>query len=104
MVSIPRLIDMTEGEAEYELTRLGLKMYSDTAYDATVPKGRIISQQPSPLVEVEEGYSVYVVVSLGPEPTSSSSQSESQTEPPTPPPSQSESQSEPEPEQPDPEG
>ena len=46
---------MTEGEAEYELTRLGLKMYSDTAYDATVPKGRIISQQPSPLVEVEEG-------------------------------------------------
>ena len=104
MVSIPRLIDMTEGEAEYELTRLGLKMYSDTAYDATVPTGRIISQQPSPLVEVEEGYSVYVVVSLGPEPTSSSSQSESQTEPPTPPPSQSESQSEPEPEQPDPEG
>ena len=104
MVSIPRLIDMTEGEAEYELTRLGLKMYSDTAYDATVPKGRIISQQPSPLVEVEEGYSVYVVVSLGPEPTSSSSQSESQTEPPTPPPSQSESQSETEPEQPDPEG
>ena len=104
MVSIPRLIDMTEGEAEYELTRLGLKMYSDTAYDATVPKGRIISQQPSPLVEVEEGYSVYVVVSLGPEPTSSSSQSESQTEPPTPPPSQSESQSEPEPEQPEPEG
>ena len=47
MVSVPRLIDMTEGEAEYELTRLGLKMYSDTAYDATVPKGRIISQQPS---------------------------------------------------------
>ena len=104
MVSIPRLIDMTEGEAEYELTRLGLKMYSDTAYDATVPKGRIISQQPSPLVEVEEGYSVYVVVSLGPEPTPPPSQSESQTEPPTPPPSQSESQSEPEPEQPDPEG
>ena len=108
MVSVPRLIDMTEGEAEYELTRLGLKMYSDTAYDATVPKGRIISQQPSPLVEVVEGNSVYGVISRGPDPTSSTqtqsqSHSPSQSQTNTQSQSESQSQTETESEQPEPE-
>jgi len=66
--SVPRVIGLTRAAATAELESVGLSL-GDVQQQASdsVPKGRIITQDPSPLEEVAPGSSIDVVISVGPE-------------------------------------
>jgi len=65
-VIVPDLRSTSEAEAKEALARLGLEMRVDRSeYDAQVPVGFILSQQPDPNQNLKPGRTVVVVLSLG---------------------------------------
>ncbi len=70
MVEVPDLRGRTQDSAESRLEGRGLRLGSvDTAYSDSVEEGLVISQQYDEGTELEEGSSVGVTISLGPEET-----------------------------------
>lgn len=70
MVEVPDLRGRTQDSAESSLEGRGLRLGSvDTAYSDSVEEGLVISQQYDEGTELEEGSSVGVTISLGPEET-----------------------------------
>ena len=68
MVEVPDLRGRTQDSAESRLEGRGLRLGSvDTAYSDSVEEGLVISQQYDEGTELEEGSSVGVTISLGPE-------------------------------------
>jgi beta-lactam-binding protein with PASTA domain len=67
-VAIPNFRGMSPGEAERVAFEHGLELSrSDRFYSATVPAGRIVSQQPEPGTHVRRGWRVQAAESLGPQ-------------------------------------
>ena len=67
-VAVPELRGMTPAEAERAVAERGLQLLrSDRFYSATVPAGRIVSQQPEPGTLVRRGWRVQAAESLGPQ-------------------------------------
>jgi eukaryotic-like serine/threonine-protein kinase len=64
---VPRLIGDRLEVARQEIESAGLRLVFEERYSSDVPAGQVISQDPRPGTEVEQGDSVRVVVSLGPE-------------------------------------
>ena len=67
-VAIPNFRGMSPGEAERVAFEHGLELSrSDRFYSATIPAGRIVSQQPEPGTHVRRGWHVQAAESLGPQ-------------------------------------
>ena len=68
MTSVPRVVGLTQEQAQAKLEEVGLVMGEpQEAASNDVAKGRIISQDPGPLEEVNPGSKINVVISVGPE-------------------------------------
>ena len=66
-VVVPDVINQSEDSAVAEIERAGLVAEVNTAPDDNVDEGLVISQDPDPGSEVEEGDTVVILVSEGPE-------------------------------------
>jgi beta-lactam-binding protein with PASTA domain len=67
-VTIPDFRGMSPAEAERKAFERGLELSrGDHFYSATVPAGRIVSQQPEPGTRVRRGWRVQAAESLGPQ-------------------------------------
>lgn len=67
-VAVPDLGGMTSAEAERAVVERGLQLSrGDRFYSASVPAGRIVSQQPGPGTLVRRGWRVLAAESLGPQ-------------------------------------
>ncbi|WP_163506734.1 Stk1 family PASTA domain-containing Ser/Thr kinase [Fodinicola acaciae] len=67
-VEAPRVVGLTKAAAEAKLTQAGLHAGYDTpAFDEKVPKGSVVSQDPSGGGDVVGGGTVTLVLSKGPE-------------------------------------
>ena len=67
-VDVPDVTNKTLEEARGLLTAAGLKsVVEDRQAHATVPEGNVISQDPAPPATIEEGSTVNLIVSLGPQ-------------------------------------
>ncbi|GGK55819.1 Stk1 family PASTA domain-containing Ser/Thr kinase [Ornithinimicrobium pekingense] len=66
MVTVPNTVGMTEPQARTELTTLGFTVPEATERNSDQPLGQVIEQDP-PAGELEEGGTVSLVVSAGPE-------------------------------------
>ena len=67
-VTVPDFRGMTPGQAERVAFEHGLELApNDHFYSATVPAGRILSQQPEPGTRVRRGFRVAAAESLGPQ-------------------------------------
>ncbi|HVJ04821.1 MAG TPA: PASTA domain-containing protein [Candidatus Saccharimonadales bacterium] len=67
-VAVPDFRNMTPAEAERVAFEHGLELArSEHFYSATVPAGRIVSQQPDPGTHVRRGWRVQAAESLGPQ-------------------------------------
>ena len=67
MVDVPGVEGRPQAEAEAALTEAGLQFEVTTASSTDVPVGTVISQDPGPGDEAEEGSTVNLSVSAGPE-------------------------------------
>ncbi len=67
-VDVPNVTGKSESEAKSTLTGKNLKVTVDSAYSDTVASGKVISQNPGAGSTVNEGSTVKIVVSMGPEP------------------------------------
>jgi serine/threonine-protein kinase len=65
-VKVPDLVGRTEEEAGALVTGAGLSLRIVPEFSDTVPRGRVISQDPDPSVTVRKGDTVTIVVSEGP--------------------------------------
>jgi beta-lactam-binding protein with PASTA domain len=65
---VPDLTRLTKSEARAALAKGGFKSSFQGAYDATVPKNRVITTVPPVGTELNRGFTVRVVVSKGKEP------------------------------------
>ena len=66
-VAVPDFRGMTPAQAERVAFDHGLEFArSDHFYSATIPAGRIVSQQPEPGTSVRRGWRVQAAESLGP--------------------------------------
>jgi serine/threonine-protein kinase len=65
-VTVPELVGLPKDEAETALTDLGFTPKIDYESSGNVPLDQVISQQPEPGEEVDEGSTVAFVVSRGP--------------------------------------
>ena len=66
-VAVPALVGLTPGEAEKNVSGLGLQITVERQYySPQVPEGRIMSQLPLPGTKVRRGWQVRVAQSLGP--------------------------------------
>jgi beta-lactam-binding protein with PASTA domain len=66
-VAVPALVGLTPGEAEKNISGLGLQMFIERQYySPQIPEGRIMSQLPLPGTKVRRGWQVRVAQSLGP--------------------------------------
>jgi serine/threonine-protein kinase len=67
-VDVPRIVGERVPQATIALRRAGLVLGKQTPkFSLTVPKGQIMSQNPTPLQRVDEGSAVNVVISAGAE-------------------------------------
>ncbi len=67
-VKVPEMRGMTPADADRLAFQNGLELgRSDRFYSATVPAGRIVSQQPEPGTRVRRGWRVQAAESLGPQ-------------------------------------
>ena len=67
-VAVPDVINRSESEAEDILQDAGLKVtHGEAQYSDNVASGNVISTDPEPGTEVDEGSSVQIIVSLGKE-------------------------------------
>jgi serine/threonine-protein kinase len=90
LVSVPDVSGQKESDATNALTTMGLTLgIRGEAYDATVPKGSVISTNPKGGVNVASGTAVDYVVSLGPAASATPSPSPSPSPSATPSPSPS---------------
>ena len=84
-VPMPDLRNKSEAQAVQEIVTAGLKPGVKTeAFDAVVPVGLIVTQNPAPGVVVTKGTPVDYTISKGPEPTPSPTPSPTPTPEPTP--------------------
>ncbi len=68
-VDTPRLLGVSLEDAKKVAQDAGLKLtIGEERYDASVPQGHIVSQDPAPNVSVPPGSTITVIVSKGPEP------------------------------------
>ena len=67
-VAVPDLVGLAADEAEAALEDAGLTGEASEAFDATVPAGTVVSQEPAPDTELAAGSAVSYVVSAGPAP------------------------------------
>ena len=67
MVTIPDLQNFLQEDAEERLTNDGLKVEVEEEMSEDVPKGRVVRTEPPAGEEVEEGSTVLLVVSSGPD-------------------------------------
>ena len=67
-VAVPDLVGLAADEAEAALEDAGLTGDASEAFDATVPAGTVVSQEPAPDTELAAGSAVSYVVSAGPAP------------------------------------
>lgn len=66
---VPYLIGSTQNVAKQDAQTAGLgELLIETQYDENIAEGLVISQEPQFGTEVDEGSSIKVVISLGPEP------------------------------------
>ena len=66
-IEVPKLIGMTQLEAEAALVDRGLRLEVESRFFGTdVPEGRVLSQSPTPGTVVRRGWRVRVAESLGP--------------------------------------
>jgi membrane peptidoglycan carboxypeptidase len=65
-VQVPDVTGMTEADARTALGTVGLTSTVAQANDPTVPQGQVISSDPAPGTEVDQGSAVTITVSLGP--------------------------------------
>jgi serine/threonine-protein kinase len=65
-VKVPDLVGRTEEEAGALVTGAGLGLHVVPEFSDTVPRGRVIDQNPDPGVTVRKGDTVTIVVSEGP--------------------------------------
>lgn len=66
-VEVPNVIGRTVGEARQALESRHLRVDISEAFDPSVPKGRVISQDVSPHTKVKQGRTIFLTVSKGPE-------------------------------------
>jgi serine/threonine-protein kinase len=66
-VTVPDVLDQSESSATGELEAAGLQVSVTEAPSDTVPEGFVSSQSPSPGTEVDEGATVEITISTGPE-------------------------------------
>ena len=67
-VKVPEIRGLTPADADRVAFQNGLELArSDRFYSATVPAGRIVSQQPEPGTRVRRGWRVQAAESLGPQ-------------------------------------
>lgn len=67
-VAVPELRGMAPAEAERAVAELGLQLSpGGRFYSATIPAGRIVSQEPEPGTRVRRGWRVQAAESLGPQ-------------------------------------
>ncbi len=82
---VPDLRNLSLSDAANTLAAAGLRLGTGTeAYDPTVPAGQIISQDPSPGVQLAPGGAVNYTISKGPEPTPTPTPAPTPTPTPTP--------------------
>ena len=67
VVIVPDVINQSEDSAVAEIERAGLEAQVETAPSDTIDEGLVISQDPDPGAEVQEGDVVVILVSEGPE-------------------------------------
>jgi eukaryotic-like serine/threonine-protein kinase len=66
-IEVPKLVGMTQLEAEAALADRGLRLEVESRfYGTNVPEGRVLSQSPTPGTVVRRGWRVRVAESLGP--------------------------------------
>jgi eukaryotic-like serine/threonine-protein kinase len=63
---IPRVTGMTEADASAEIVDAGFRFQVERATSENVERGRVVSQNPEPAVEVRKGSTVTITVSTGP--------------------------------------
>ena len=67
-VPIPNVVGNSQAAAKQELQDAGLTMVvSGREHSTSVPKGSVVSQEPASGVQVDQGSTITVVISLGPE-------------------------------------
>ncbi len=66
LVVVPDVINLSISEAISTLKKAGLKYTKKEKSSETIPEGTVISQNPSPGIEVKKGTTVELVVSSGP--------------------------------------
>ncbi len=87
VTTVPNVVGMKEMDAMVKLSVANLSYdVSNRVYNATVPEGQVIAQDPSPSVgKVTKGLTVKLTISLGPEPTPTPTEEPTPTPiPPTP--------------------
>lgn len=67
-VEIPGLENIALAEAQAKLSRLGLDVNVEEVYSEEIPKGFVVSSDPSGGMMVEKGTTVNLKISMGPEP------------------------------------
>ncbi|WP_313557263.1 Stk1 family PASTA domain-containing Ser/Thr kinase [Miniimonas arenae] len=67
MVEVPDVVGETEAQATRDLQDVGLVAVPQTAADATVPAGSVVSTDPAAGVSIAQGLDVTIVVSTGPD-------------------------------------
>ena len=67
LIKVPNVVDKLIDEAKKEIEDLGLVAKIRTEHDAEKPENTVISQSPTDGIELEEGATVSLVVSLGPD-------------------------------------
>ena len=67
VISVPNVVGETEADAEQKLLEKGFRVSKEYAFDATVEKGKVISQDPGANVKKTKGTRITIVISEGPE-------------------------------------
>ena len=65
---VPNVVGSTEGSATTTLSNAGFNVTSETTYSDSVPSGQVISQTPNAGELANDGATVHLVVSAGPDP------------------------------------
>jgi len=68
LVEVPQVVGLSVSQAQLKLAEAGLRMVTtDSRYSSAVPKGGVLSQNPSPGDKIKRGARVGIVVSVGSE-------------------------------------
>ena len=67
---VPNVVGKTKADAEVALKNVGFIVEVSESYDAKVPVGNVVSQDPGTEKEQKEGTKIKIIVSKGPQPVS----------------------------------